>query len=137
MGSILQMRSDDFGKLLLRLAVGGLMLFHGWYKVVHGVGWISEMLGSLRPIAAGVYIGELVAPLLIIVGFRTRFAALILAFDMVMAFWLVLRPHLFAVKEIGGGSAVEVEALFLLGALALFFMGGGKYGITGGKSSWD
>ncbi len=29
---------DDFGKLLLRLAVGGLMLFHGLHKLFDGVG---------------------------------------------------------------------------------------------------
>ena len=35
---------DDFGKLLLRLAVGGLMLFHGLHKLFDGVGGISNML---------------------------------------------------------------------------------------------
>jgi putative oxidoreductase len=34
---------DDFGKLLLRLAVGGLMLFHGLHKLFDGVG-VSNML---------------------------------------------------------------------------------------------
>lgn len=29
---------DDTGKLLLRLAVGGLMLFHGLHKAIDGVG---------------------------------------------------------------------------------------------------
>ena len=137
MGSILQMRSDDLGKLLLRLAIGGLMLFHGWFKAVHGVGWIAGMLGSVGFLAAGVYIGEIVAPLLIIAGVRTRLAALIVAFDMLVAFWLVLRPHLFAINEMGGGLRVELEVLFLFGSLALFFMGGGKYGLTRGKSNWD
>ncbi|VDR28702.1 Uncharacterised protein [Raoultella terrigena] len=35
---------DDFGKLLLRLAVGGLMLFHGLHKLFDGVAGISGML---------------------------------------------------------------------------------------------
>lgn len=35
---------DDLGKLLLRLAVGGLMLFHGLHKLFGGVGFISGML---------------------------------------------------------------------------------------------
>ena len=35
---------DDAGKLLLRLAVGGLMLFHGLHKLFGGVGFISGML---------------------------------------------------------------------------------------------
>ncbi|STV76033.1 DoxX family protein [Klebsiella michiganensis] len=44
---------DDFGKLLLRLAVGGLMLFHGLHKLFDGVGGISNMLVAKR--IAGVY----------------------------------------------------------------------------------
>jgi len=137
MGSILQMRSDDLGKLVLRLTVAVLMLFHGWFKVQHGVGWIAGMLGGAGFFAFGVYIAEVIAPLLIIIGFRTRLAAAIIAFDMVMAYVLVLRPYLLAIKEIGGGLVTEVELFFLLGALALFFMGGGKYSITGGTGSWD
>ena len=35
---------EDAGKLLLRLAVGGLMLFHGLHKLFDGVGGISAML---------------------------------------------------------------------------------------------
>ena len=35
---------DDLGKLLLRLAVGGLMLFHGLHKLFGGVGFISGLL---------------------------------------------------------------------------------------------
>ncbi len=35
---------EDAGKLLLRLAVGGLMLFHGLHKLIDGVDGISGML---------------------------------------------------------------------------------------------
>lgn len=137
MGSLLQLRSDDLGKLVLRLTIAILMLFHGWFKVQHGVGWIAGMLGGAGFLAFGVYIAEIIAPLFIIFGLRTRLAALVIAFDMVMAYVLVLRPHLFAIKEMGGGLATEIELFFLLGSLALFFMGGGKYSITGGKGAWD
>jgi putative oxidoreductase len=37
-------RHPDFGRLLLRLTFGILMLFHGVAKVNHGVDWISAML---------------------------------------------------------------------------------------------
>ncbi|MBZ4261499.1 hypothetical protein LAN14_23425, partial [Mycobacterium tuberculosis] len=37
---------DDAGKLLLRLAVGGLMLFHGIHKLIDGVDGISGMLAA-------------------------------------------------------------------------------------------
>jgi hypothetical protein len=41
------------------------------------------------------------------------------------------------IKEGGGGWGVELEMLLMLCSLALFFTGGGKYGITRGKSAWD
>ena len=38
------LRNNDLGLLLLRLTIGGLMLFHGIHKLVSGVGFISGML---------------------------------------------------------------------------------------------
>ena len=79
---------DDVGKLLLRLAVGGLMLFHGIHKLIDGVDGISGMLaaqGLPGFIAYGVLVGEVVAPCLLILGVLTRPAALVLAFTMVVA----------------------------------------------------
>lgn len=134
------LRSDNLGKLLVRIAVGGLMLFHGYFKLTHGIGFIEAMLGArgLPPyIAYGVYLAEIVAPILIIIGLRTRLAALVVAFDMVMAIWLAHANNLFAVKEAGGAWAIEIEAFFLLGAVALFFMGGGQYSVSGGRTTWD
>ncbi len=49
---------DDLGKLLLRLAVGGLMLFHGLHKLFGGVGFISGMLVGLA--GGGVFRGRAV-----------------------------------------------------------------------------
>ncbi len=52
---------EDFGKFLLRLAVGGLMLFHGLHKLFDGVDGISNMLiakGLPGFIAYGVLVGE-------------------------------------------------------------------------------
>ena len=83
---------EDFGKLLLRLAVGGLMLFHGMHKLIGGVDGISGMLvakGLPGFIAYGVLIGEVVAPVLIVLGILTRPAALVLAFTMIVA-WLMV-----------------------------------------------
>lgn len=132
-------KSEDFGKLLIRIAVGGLLLFHGIFKLAHGVAWMSHPLGNLGLpgfIAYGSYVGEFIAPLLIILGFRTRLAALLVAFDMLMAFVLVLHPQIFVVNE-GGGWAVELEAFFFLASLALFFTGGGKYSVTRAQNRWD
>ena len=129
-------RNDDRGKLFLRIAVAGIILFHGWFKLTHGVGWIQGMLGGMGFLAYGTYLAELVAPLFIIVGFRTRLAALVIVIDMLMAILLVLRTSLFTVKEMGGGWAIEVEGMMLLCALALFYTGSGKYAISS-TGKWD
>ena len=57
------MKSDDFGKMLLRIAVGGILLFHGIFKISHGVEWIKgPLVGSGFPafLAYGPYLGEIV-----------------------------------------------------------------------------
>ena len=95
---------DDFGKLLLRLAVGGLMLFHGLHKLFDGVGGISNMLvakGLPGFIAYGVLVGEVVAPCLLILGVLTRPAALVLAFTMVVAWLMVGTGKTFALDAVG------------------------------------
>ena len=129
-------RNDDRGKFFLRIAVAGIILFHGWFKLTHGVGWIQGMLGGMGFLAYGTYLAELVAPLFILVGFRTRLAALAIVIDMLVAVLLVLRTSLFTVKEMGGGWAIEVEAMILLCALALFYTGAGKYALSS-TGNWD
>jgi putative oxidoreductase len=133
-------KSEDLGKLLLRISVGLVLILHGYFKLLHGVEWIKGPLGEIGLpgfLAYGVYIGEFVAPLMIILGFRTRIAAPFVAFNMVMAIILAHRNQIFSLKESGGGWAIELDAMILLGALALFFLGGGKFGIKGGKNAWD
>lgn len=44
------MRSNNFGLLLLRLNVGGLMLFHGIAKAMGGYTFIEKMLEHIGPI---------------------------------------------------------------------------------------
>jgi putative oxidoreductase len=133
-------KSDDLGKLLLRVAVGGLMLFHGMAKVRLGVDWIENMIvGASYPgfLAYAVFIGEILAPVLIILGYRTRLAAALLAIDMVVAVLMVHRHLLFSIQPMGGGYAIELEVLFFAGALALLIFGGGKYGVSRGTGPWD
>ncbi len=134
------LKSDNTGKLLIRLAVGGLMLFHGIFKLTHGIGFIEAMLaGRGWPvyIAYGVYLGEIVAPILIIIGLRTRLAALAVVIDMVAAIWLAHAGNIFQVKEAGGAWAIELEMFYLLASLALFFLGGGQYSVSKGRTAFD
>jgi putative oxidoreductase len=130
--------TDDFGKLLLRVTLAGILLFHGVYKLTHGVEWIKPRLAQVGlpgALANGTYLAEVVAPLLLIVGYRVRLAALIIAFDMCMAIGLVLRPQIFALSPTaGGGWAIELQALILLAAISVALLGGGPYGIDRRKA---
>ncbi|KPH55398.1 hypothetical protein HPU229334_09020 [Helicobacter pullorum] len=127
--------NPDLAKLLLRLCVGGLMLFHGIFKITHGADVYVSMLeskGLPGLMAYGVYIGEVLAPLLIILGYQVRIAALIVAFTMFMAIYLVYGFEIFALDSYGGW-VIEHQLLYILPCLALFFMGGGKYALFGKK----
>jgi putative oxidoreductase len=123
----------DTGLLVLRLGLGAILLFHGIYKVTHGVAWIAGPLGQRGLPSAlmyGVYVAEVLAPVMLIFGLWTRIAAAIIAFDMVMAIFLVRLGDIGKVNPMGGAWAIEVEAMFLVMALTLLFAGGGRYGLT-------
>ena len=62
---------EDLGKLVLRLTLGMLMLFHGIAKLRNGVGGVEGMLeshGVSGLLAYGAFVGELFAPFLLLVG---------------------------------------------------------------------
>ena len=127
---------DDWGRLVLRLAVGGCMLFHGLHKLLHaGVGGIEGLLeGSGLPkfLAYGVYVGEVVAPVLILAGYYTRAAGVVLAFTMAMAVFLSHSGDVFKLGD-HGAWAIETPALFLLGGVAISFLGAGRISISKGQ----
>lgn len=131
-------RNFDLGLLILRVSVAGLMLFHGIAKIAGGLGFISGMLESKGLpgfIATGVYIGEIIAPLAILVGFRTRIAAVIFAVNCLVAILLVHSNDIFTLND-HGGWAIELLGLYLFGAIALFFTGAGKYAVSN-SNTWD
>ena len=122
----------DAGLLVLRLGLGALILFHGIYKLTHGVAWIAGPLGKVGLpawLAYGVYVAEVVAPVLVIVGLWARPAAFVIAFDMFMAIFLARRGDVAKINPMGGGWAIELELMYLVGALAIALMGSGRYGI--------
>ena len=73
-------RFDDAGKLLLRLTIGILLLMHGLFKLANGIESITALVlaqGWPAWIAFGVFIGEIIAPSLLIIGVLTRAGALV------------------------------------------------------------
>ncbi|MBJ2174465.1 DoxX family protein [Aureibaculum sp. A20] len=132
------MKKDiDFGLLLLRVVIGGLMLFHGVAKLSNLDG-IKNMLieaGLPEMIAYGVYITELIAPVLIIIGFKTRLASLVFFIGMITALALAHSEHLFAISKTGG-LEIELLLLYAFGGMVLFFTGSGRYAVTS-SNNWD
>jgi putative oxidoreductase len=130
---------QNFGRLLLRVTVGGLLLFHGMSKLTHGVAWMAGPLSAFHLpffIAYGVYLGEIVAPVLIILGIWTRPAALVVVFDLFMAIFLVSHARMFSLSP-GGGWGIELDAFYLLTALSLFFLRAGGISVTGANGKWN
>jgi putative oxidoreductase len=131
--------SEDLGKLILRLTVAGLLLFHGISKLIHGVSWMAGPLAAFHLpafISYGVYVGEVVAPLLIIVGVYTRLAGLVVSFDLFMAILLVSHSRIFVVGP-SGGWGLELDAFYLLTGVCIFLLGAGKYSLGGAKGRWN
>lgn len=130
---------DDSGKLLLRLAIGVLVLLHGIFKISAGVGFVNAMLmkaGLPGGLAYLVYVGEIVAPLLMIAGFWTRAAAGVVVINMLAAFGLVHMADLFALTK-QGGWALELQGLYLFGALAVVLLGAGRFSLGGLRGRWN
>lgn len=124
--------TDDIGKLILRLMLGILMLLHGYAKIVNGVGGIgSSLVNAGLPgwVAYGVYVGEVIAPILIILGFYARIGGLIIVINMIFAIALVHASQVFDLGK-SGGWALELQGFFLFTALALAFTGPGKFAIN-------
>lgn len=124
--------NSDLGKLLLRVTLGVCMLFHGVAKLQGGVDGIAQGLTAIGLpgfIAYGVYIGEVVAPLMLIVGWYSRIGAALIAVNMVFAIAIAHRADVFNVGETGGWT-LELQAMYLMTALALALMGPGRFSIN-------
>ena len=113
------LRSNDLGLLLLRITVGGMMLFHGIHKAVYGVGPIGDMLSAIGLpsfIAYGSLLAELVASLMIVCGVWTRMASVVFAGNMIVAILMAHSADIFSINAMTGGCT-----------------GAGKYAVTKGS----
>jgi putative oxidoreductase len=124
--------SEDLGKLILRLSLGILVLLHGIAKLKGGIGFISPMLTplGLPPwVSYGVYIGEILGPLMVILGLFARTGAFFIFVNMIFALLLVHRGELLMMGK-QGGWALELQGMFMFTALALTLMHPGRYAMT-------
>lgn len=124
---------SDTAKLLLRLALGLLILLHGISKIRGGPGFILDVVekaGLPEPFGYLVYVGEVLAPILLIIGVFTRAAAVVIAINMLVAVILVHAAQVFELND-AGGWAIELQALYFVVAVCIALLGAGRYSAAG------
>ncbi|MET0185974.1 MAG: DoxX family protein [Achromobacter sp.] len=132
-------KSDDAGKLVIRVALGVLILLHGLFKIKSGVGGIAGMLSSHGLpgfLAYFVLVGEVVAPVLMIIGLFTRIAGWIIAINMVVAIGLA---HMGSIASLTGqgGWALELQGMFLFASIAVALFGAGRFSVGGTSGRYN
>jgi putative oxidoreductase len=127
------LKNEAVGKLVLRLTVGILMLFHGVGKLLHTgsldfIGGRLAEAGLPAVLAYGVYIGEVIAPLMIILGIFSRLGGLFIVINMVFAVVLAHTGDLLSLTE-HGGWRLELQGFYLFCGIAIMFLGSGRMAI--------
>lgn len=119
-------RRADLGLLLLRVGTGGTMFW------LHGLGKLLSFQNSPIQFADPIGIGpvgslalatfaEFFAALAIAFGVMTRWAALVLAINMSVAFFIAHHGDPMAKKELA--------LLYLIASVTIFCTGGGRFAI--------
>lgn len=115
----------NIGLLLLRLGFGGMMLTHGipkLLKLLSGDFSFGNPIGiGAAPTLVLAVIGEVVFPILVIVGFKTRLSAIPIIITMAVAAFIV---H--ATDPIG---TKEMALLYMFAFIAIALLGPGKFAI--------
>lgn len=122
----------DAGKLILRVTLGILVLLHGIHKLLGGVGGIEGMVqnaGLPWILAYGVFIGEIVGPILLVIGWYARIGAILIAINMCFAFALAHMDSLWQLNAQGGWT-LELDGMYLFTAVALALLGPGRFSIN-------
>lgn len=120
--------TSDLSKFILRFSVGFLMLFHGIAKIGH-TGFIEgkfEAMGLPYFLAYGVFLGEIVAPLMLILGVKVRFAAILIIGTMSTAIYMAHSNDVFSLTN-HGAWAIELPMFYILASLSVFFNGTDKF----------
>ena len=117
--------SIDFGLLLMRTFFSLGMMTHGYgkfLKVIQGDFEFGDPIG-IGPTLSLILtvIAEFIAPILIILGWKTRIASLFPTITMIVAFFIVHDGDPFSRKE--------KAFVYLIAFLTLYFTGPGKYSL--------
>jgi putative oxidoreductase len=116
-------RLQPVGLLVMRLALGAIMVGHGYHKVFGGLHHHAQFVASLGLPAWMAYLSsfaEFFGGLLILVGLFTRCAAFAICIDLCVAIWKV-HWHNGLVGNGGYEFPLAIAAL----AFGLIFLGAG------------
>ncbi|MDB4292474.1 DoxX family protein [Maribacter sp.] len=114
----------DIGLAVLRIGASAMMLVHGYgklLKLINGEGFANPIGIGETPSLFLTVIGEFVCPILIIIGLKTRLAAIPTIITMVVAAFVVHGADPFQKKELA------LVYLLLFAVIAL--VGPGKFSI--------
>ncbi len=119
----------QLGLTVLRVVVGLVFVAHGWRKVMVGFDQVSQSfagLGIPAPLAAAVLamLAELVGGALLIIGLKTRLAAIPPAIVMVVATVVAHLPHGFFLPK-----GYEYTLVLLAALVTLILAGPGPYSV--------
>lgn len=117
----------NFAMLLLRVALGGLMMKHGYDKLVHFGEYKAKFInfmgiGATASLSLTVF-AEFFCALFIMIGLFTRLAAIPLIIAMSVALFKAHNADL-----LGEG---EMATLYLAGFVTLLIVGPGKISVDG------
>lgn len=122
---------SDAATLILRITLAINLFLNGWPKLVEGVeGQMGLLAANGIPgvFMYFVYVSEIVAPVLLVLGRFTRLSAVSVIITMVVVFYVLPVPF-FGLNQFGGWNK-EGQFFFLAVGVALFFTGAGRYRIS-------
>jgi putative oxidoreductase len=96
---------------------------------VSGISGRLQGVGLPGALAYGVYVGEVLAPLLVIISFYSRIGALVIVISMLFAIGLAHSGDVFSISNTGGW-AIALQAFLLLTAVAVALIGPGKFAVN-------
>jgi putative oxidoreductase len=122
---------EDVAKLLARLTVSGLLLFHG-ANFLRGDRQIFDIVkshGLPEWFGYGSIIAMVIAPVCAILGIYTRIAGAVMALFLLIGVLLFHRGHLWMLAPKRDAYYLETQVFFFMGAVIVALLGAGRFGL--------